>query len=89
MAQKICVLLCCVVLLLILSAINIERDAEDVVVKDIFQLRHHSVSYNERGGSVHADDSAINPAKKPLHYQLNVPSGWTLHRQTASGTISS
>lgn len=39
------------------------------------------VSYNERRASVHADDSAINPAKKPLHYQLNVPSGWTLQRQ--------
>lgn len=39
------------------------------------------VTYDERGRSVHADDGAINPAKKPLHYQLNVASGWTLHRQ--------
>lgn len=65
------------------AAINIERSAEGVVVKDTFPLQHHSVSYNERGGSVHADDSAINPAKKPLHYQLNMPSGWTLHRQNS------
>lgn len=41
------------------------------------------MSYNERRGSLHADDSAINPAKEPLHYQLYVTSGWTLHTQNS------
>lgn len=41
------------------------------------------MSYNERGRSVHADDGAIDPAKKPLHYQLDVASGRTLHRENS------
>lgn len=45
--------------------------------------RSVTLPYDERGGSVHADDSAINPAQQPLHYQLNVPSGWTLQRQNS------
>ena len=75
--------LCCLcgIVLGDFTLINAKIKAEVAVVKDLLRLQHHTGSYDEKGGPVHADDCAINPAKKPLHYQLNVPSGWTLQRQ--------
>lgn len=83
MLQAVLVSLLCFVMAAYSGAVNVrifrnEINAEEVVVKDVFQHECHRVSYDERGGSVHADDSTINPAKKSLHYQLDMPSGGTL-----------